>query len=789
MSLLKNIIELIKGKGICNNIYRFLLLAILLLVTLFSYITYSFLSTNSFDDVKIEKQSILNNSKDTIDLMMGEIYKDVIGMSIDYDLQSFIKNPDVRQSGSITYIVSRMNNIKNSNPFIHSIYLYMGKNNTILTSEEGWWNSYDFYDMEWKNFYNEKSSDFIYTDIRKVETLDKKNETIISFIRPLTSGSADNQYANAFIVNIYLKDIERILSNTLGKDEGYAYILDQSKGTIIKYGNISQKAGIKNLELDIKTIYQKDELKDNLQDGKLVTFKASSNFTKWDYIVIMPKTVLLSKTNRTKVVFVIFYSLSIILAAFSTFIILKGMYIPLKKFTQRIEDKIKGIDGKHLKRKDQNEIEFINACFNEICDKNRQMEVRTRTDSSSLFKSICENIFLGDISRIHDLNENDINGFNFCGYKILIVVFDSVEVHLKDSSRQYWRTTVQEIEELFRQSISRNSNLITVRLNDDRIVILLEPKDKEYGTYHEELFAVIKEIQRRMKSDRNISSTLAISDKNNGVKNIYRAFKQAQYTLKYRFCYGSGLLFLDFNAVKDCKNDFYGFDKQKEEIFINNLRNGSVSEAKAVFKKLCYEIKRAENLRYESVFRFVKQIINLTLFVIEEKRIKMHSSSYDIIKDRLYKVADTSENIDEAEKAVINILDELDGVEKSIDSSETNDMISKIIKYIDKNFDKDISLNMVSSEVFLSPSYLSKIFKQETGYSFMQYLTKKRIQRAKEMLQNPDHKISDVAKELSCGNVQNFIRMFKIYEGMTPGHYRGLYVKNNLDSDQNDGEE
>lgn len=784
MSSIKNIIELIKGKGICNDIYRFLLIAILLLVTIFSYITYSFLSSNLYEDAKNEKQGILNNSKDTIDLMLGEVYKEVIGMSVDYELQGFIQNPDIKQSNNVTYIVSRLNSIKNSNPFIHSIYLYMGKNNIILTSEEGWWNTYDFYDMDWKNFFTEKSGDFIYTDERTVETLDKKRESVISFIRPLPSNSADNLNQNAFVVNIYVKDIEQILSKSLGKDEGYAYILDQGNGTIVKYGNVSQKPGIKNSDFNINPINQKDELKDNLQEGKLVIFKTSSNFNKWDYIVLIPKNSLLSKTSRAKMVFVIFYSLSIILAVFSTFIILKGMYTPLRKFIQKIENKICTMNNLQIKRKNQNEIEFIDECFNGLLSINRKMEEKIRNESITLFESICENIFLGDTSRIQELNENDVKGFSFSNFKILIVMIDSLNVHLKESLRQYWRSVVHKILELCKESLLHNSNLIAVKFNDDKIVLIIEPKVKDNKEYNEELFTVVKEVQKKLKNELNVSTTLALSDRNSGIKNLYRAYKQAQYALRNRFIEGAGSI-LDFNIVKNSKNVFYGFDKQKEEIFINNLRNENVSEAKIIFKKLCYEVRKSENLKYESVFKFLNDIVHLIHFVMEEKRAKMENLSYNTLRLKLNKVMETSETIDEAEDSITGLLDEIITTEKSIISSDTNEITNKIIKYIDKNFDKEINLSKLAAEVFLSPSYLSKLFKQETGYSYMQYLTKKRVQKAKEMLQNPDYKISDVARELSCGNVQNFIRMFKIYEGMTPGQYRGLFVKNNLDSEQN----
>ncbi|MCL6459971.1 MAG: helix-turn-helix transcriptional regulator, partial [Gorillibacterium sp.] len=84
-------------------------------------------------------------------------------------------------------------------------------------------------------------------------------------------------------------------------------------------------------------------------------------------------------------------------------------------------------------------------------------------------------------------------------------------------------------------------------------------------------------------------------------------------------------------------------------------------------------------------------------------------------------------------------------------------------KYIDNNFERDISVGDISRFVFLSPSYFTRAFKEEMGISPINYLLKVRIERAKELLRDTGLKISDIALNVGFSNQQRFNEIFKKY--------------------------
>ncbi len=108
---------------------------------------------------------------------------------------------------------------------------------------------------------------------------------------------------------------------------------------------------------------------------------------------------------------------------------------------------------------------------------------------------------------------------------------------------------------------------------------------------------------------------------------------------------------------------------------------------------------------------------------------------------------------------------------KHEDRSET--VISKAMDYIDENYTKNISLDDVSKAVNISSYYFSKLFKEEAGVNFIDYLTKKRIDYAKELLEDNKYSIKEVCVMCGYSDPNYFSRIFKKKENVTPSEYRG----------------
>lgn len=111
-----------------------------------------------------------------------------------------------------------------------------------------------------------------------------------------------------------------------------------------------------------------------------------------------------------------------------------------------------------------------------------------------------------------------------------------------------------------------------------------------------------------------------------------------------------------------------------------------------------------------------------------------------------------------------------------------HNMVQKVIHYIERQLHTDLSLTQISEKVGLHPSYLSKIFKDETGATLSEYWTKARMERAMELIRNTDMKVYEVAEQVGYATPHYFIKIFIRHFGMTPHEYRVSYRARNKKS-------
>lgn len=120
-------------------------------------------------------------------------------------------------------------------------------------------------------------------------------------------------------------------------------------------------------------------------------------------------------------------------------------------------------------------------------------------------------------------------------------------------------------------------------------------------------------------------------------------------------------------------------------------------------------------------------------------------------------------------------LDKMDAAVRNVaDNRETrsNGIVAKAKSYINANFHKEISLDDVSREVDISPYYFSKIFKEETGKNFIEYVTEIRMEKAKELLQSSTLSMKEICGEVGYADPNYFSRTFKKNVGLTPTEYK-----------------
>lgn len=103
--------------------------------------------------------------------------------------------------------------------------------------------------------------------------------------------------------------------------------------------------------------------------------------------------------------------------------------------------------------------------------------------------------------------------------------------------------------------------------------------------------------------------------------------------------------------------------------------------------------------------------------------------------------------------------------------------IVKAKRLVEERFQERVSLAEVAAAVNVSATYFSRIFRQATGMTFVDYVARYRIEKAKNLLQNPHLRISEVAFEVGFQSLSQFNRSFRRIEGQSPKQYRAAMAK------------
>ena len=103
---------------------------------------------------------------------------------------------------------------------------------------------------------------------------------------------------------------------------------------------------------------------------------------------------------------------------------------------------------------------------------------------------------------------------------------------------------------------------------------------------------------------------------------------------------------------------------------------------------------------------------------------------------------------------------------------EYSPAVQKVMNYVNLNVAEPLTLKSLAAMCFISPSYLSALFKQETGSTLIDYINTQRVNRAAQLLVQNNHTIAAVAEEVGILDVNYFTKIFKKTLGVTPTRYR-----------------
>ena len=107
--------------------------------------------------------------------------------------------------------------------------------------------------------------------------------------------------------------------------------------------------------------------------------------------------------------------------------------------------------------------------------------------------------------------------------------------------------------------------------------------------------------------------------------------------------------------------------------------------------------------------------------------------------------------------------------------NEDKNSIDKVVRYIEEHYQEELSLQQLSEYAHLSKNYFANLFKKEVGESFVEYVTRIRMDKAKLLLESTELKISQIGPMVGITDSKYFSKVFKKITGISPLEYRENY--------------
>ena len=114
------------------------------------------------------------------------------------------------------------------------------------------------------------------------------------------------------------------------------------------------------------------------------------------------------------------------------------------------------------------------------------------------------------------------------------------------------------------------------------------------------------------------------------------------------------------------------------------------------------------------------------------------------------------------------------------DSKMQNPVVRDAMAYIREHYAENFSQAELAQKLNVNSSYLSRLFKKETGHTFMEILTDFRIEKAKELLGKSDIRVIEACQQVGYGDYTYFYQVFKKLEGISPSEYKKSVKKTNI---------
>lgn len=725
--------------------------------------------TSVIDLIKeIENSNLhkLTQLKDTLDIRMQELEYIALKISLDPYLTPTRMS---RNEYNMMEGIDKIGIYKANNAFINELYVYY-RNLDSIFSQYGVISTGVFAERIHAVRNEKTENETLYYDIRTIDAptignmkaayIQMGNNDVVTYYYPVSYINGKPEVVVAFTIKRPVFD--KMIQDFLGELPGNVFVLDRDKNLIVSAASDDNEyfRGVPAMleERGSPGIY-------SIRDGnkELSLIKVDSDYNGWNYAVTLETSRLFEKAVYMRTLIL---QIALSLLAFGVFIMIlfaRTNYKPINRLSRYV-----GLQWPQSDKPGRmNEIDRIMEAVTTAVEQNKDLKDQIDFQLPLLEEQVLTKLLKGEIN-----NE-----------KLMLRVIDSL--HIKLAGPYYvvlvigrYHTGDSAISGKYKNEVlsfisghyGKEGIMYPVELlHTDDIALIVNME--ESNCTRENMGRFIKKIMQAVEQRSSREIIIGVGKICENITQINRSFVEAMAAIENNPARRSSkiLYFEDITVLK--QQQWYPAESQL--CFIQGLKQGDLSVAMEALQNMTGHMAEKKE-----AFRMLDDIcfdtINLIIKALSE--INIHEFDEDVEKIKEFtSLGDFGKRLEILAFKICNYIEE--GKRMS-----SNRFYNQIVEYINSEFDDaGLSLEAISDKFNISVYYLSRVFKEKMGLNYTEYITKLRMEKARELLKNTDITLKALVTSLGYTDLPCFMRKFKKIEGITPGEYRRIHSKKDQD--------
>jgi len=303
----------------------------------------------------------------------------------------------------------------------------------------------------------------------------------------------------------------------------------------------------------------------------------------------------------------------------------------------------------------------------------------------------------------------------------------------------------------------------------NRQVIIFNKLDFSRPSEENGMYSLLECIRENIEKYLKVTITIGIGSVVNKLKDLHISYNDALYALDYKFVLGKNKIY----DIKDLgyrpSNIYYPVEKINSLLSMVKLEN--VEGVKRCTDSFFDNLIAKKDISPDNIKVILSELTNGAQKILME--LKKGDGDSPGLDFGIYEEIGKYETLEDIKVVVSGFLTNICKYIRTSRNSRNLQIINRAKLYIDENFHlEELSLSYVANIVSVSPGYLSILFRKETNETFVEYLTRVRMEKAKEFLKTSNLKAYEVAYKVGYTDPHYFSICFKKYTGITPSEYK-----------------